>query len=93
MNMTFQGILMSLFQAKQQWSRMSSCAKPAMRPETRNALLAAIAKARGWIDDMRLGRIVSFAEIAEREALHFEDSRRRDYTRSAGGWVDVLSAP
>jgi hypothetical protein len=39
-----------------------------MRPESRDALLTAIAKARGWIDDMRLGRIASFAEIAEREA-------------------------
>jgi hypothetical protein len=27
----------------------------------------AITKARGWIDDIRLGRIGSFAEIAERE--------------------------
>jgi site-specific DNA recombinase len=42
-------------------------AKPAMRPENRDALLAAIAKARRWIDDMRLGRI-SFDEIATREA-------------------------
>ena len=32
------------------------CAKPAMRPESRDALLTAIAKARGWIDDIRLGR-------------------------------------
>ena len=44
------------------------CTEPAMRPESRDALLAAIAKARGWIDDIRLGRIGSFAEIAEREA-------------------------
>ena len=43
------------------------CAKPAMRPESRDALLTAIAKARGWVDDIRLGRI-SFAEIATREA-------------------------
>jgi site-specific DNA recombinase len=43
------------------------CAKPAMKPETRVALLTAIAKARGWIDEIRLGRIGSFAEIAERE--------------------------
>ena len=42
-------------------------AKPAMRPENRDALLAAIAKARRWIDDMRLGRI-PFDEIATREA-------------------------
>ena len=38
-----------------------------MKTETREALLTAIAKARGWIDDIRLGRIASFAEIAERE--------------------------
>ena len=43
-------------------------AKPAMKPESRDALLTAIAKARGWIDDIRLGRIASFAEIAKREA-------------------------
>ena len=42
--------------------------KRAMRPENRDALLTAIAKARGWVDDIRLGRIASFAEIAEREA-------------------------
>jgi hypothetical protein len=39
-----------------------------MKPERRDALLTAIAKARGWIDDIRLGRIASFAEIAERPA-------------------------
>jgi len=43
------------------------CAKPAMKPESRDALLIAIAKARGWIDDISLGRIGSFAEIAKRE--------------------------
>ena len=42
---------------------------PAMKPESRNALLRAIAKARRWIEDLRLGRVESFAEIAEREAL------------------------
>ena len=47
---------------------MRPSTKPAMKPESRDALLAAIAKARGWIDDIRLGRIASFAEIAEREA-------------------------
>ena len=36
------------------------CAKPAMRPESRDSLLTAIAKARGWIDDIRLGRVVGF---------------------------------
>ena len=39
-----------------------------MKPASRDALLTAIAKARGWIDDIRLGRIASFAGIAEREA-------------------------
>jgi site-specific DNA recombinase len=43
--------------------------KPTMKPEIRDTLLAAIGKARGWIDDIRLGRIVSFAGIAEREAV------------------------
>jgi site-specific DNA recombinase len=42
-------------------------AKPAMKAESRDALLTAIGKARGWIDDFRLGRIASFAEIARRE--------------------------
>lgn len=43
--------------------------KPTMKPESRDALLAAVAKARKWIDDIRLGHFASFAEIAEREAL------------------------
>jgi site-specific DNA recombinase len=43
------------------------CAKPAIKPETRDALLTPIAKARGWIDDFRLGRTGSFAEIAKRD--------------------------
>jgi site-specific DNA recombinase len=39
-----------------------------MKPESRDALLAAIGKARRWIDDIRLGRTASsFAEIAKRE--------------------------
>jgi site-specific DNA recombinase len=42
--------------------------KPAMKPESRDALLTAIVKARRWIDDIWLGRIASFAEIAKREA-------------------------
>jgi site-specific DNA recombinase len=45
------------------------CAKPAMKPETRDALLTAIAKAREWINEIRLGRSGSFVEIAKREAL------------------------
>jgi hypothetical protein len=43
-------------------------AKPDLKPESRDALLTAIIKARGWIDDIRLGRMASFAEIAKREA-------------------------
>jgi site-specific DNA recombinase len=43
--------------------------KPTIKPESRDALLTAIAKARKWIDDIRLGRFASFAEIATREAL------------------------
>jgi hypothetical protein len=43
--------------------------KLTMKPESRDASLTAIAKARGWIDDIRLGRIASFAGIAEREAV------------------------
>jgi site-specific DNA recombinase len=44
-------------------------AKPTMKPESRDALLTAIAKARGWIDGIRLGRVASLAEIAKREAV------------------------
>jgi hypothetical protein len=47
-----------------------------MRPESRDALLAAIAKARGWI-----GCIASFAEIAEREAQGRD--RLRGFGRAA----------
>jgi DNA invertase Pin-like site-specific DNA recombinase len=39
-----------------------------IKPETRDALLAAIAKARRWIEDIRLGRVASLAEIAGRES-------------------------
>ncbi len=38
-----------------------------MKPESRDALLAAIAKARLWMDEIRLSRVASFAAIAERE--------------------------
>jgi site-specific DNA recombinase len=44
-------------------------AKPTMKPENRHALLAAIAKARQWIDDVRLGRTTTLAEIADREGV------------------------
>ena len=39
-----------------------------MKPESRESLLTAIARARRWVDDMCEGRVASFAEIAEREA-------------------------
>src|SRR5258707_7228041 len=40
---------------------------PTMSSEGRDVLLAAIAKARSWIDDIMEGRAASFAEIAKRE--------------------------
>jgi hypothetical protein len=40
------------------------CAKPALRRESLDALLTAIAKARGWINDIRLGRIPARAGVA-----------------------------
>jgi site-specific DNA recombinase len=42
-------------------------AKMALTGENRDALLTAIARARLWIEDMRHGRIASFADIASRE--------------------------
>jgi hypothetical protein len=42
-------------------------AKPAMTLENRDTLLAAIVKARRWIDDVKLGHLASFAAIADRE--------------------------
>lgn len=41
--------------------------RPELKPESRDALLIAIAKARRWAEDIRLGRTASFAEIAKRE--------------------------
>jgi hypothetical protein len=38
-----------------------------MKPETRDALLTAIAKARSWIDDLLEGRAASFTDIAKLE--------------------------
>ena len=40
-----------------------------MNPHRGEALLNAMAKARRWVEDLRLGRANSFAEIAERESL------------------------
>jgi site-specific DNA recombinase len=41
--------------------------KRILKPDTRDALLLAIAKARTWIDDFASGRAQSFGEIAQRE--------------------------
>jgi hypothetical protein len=38
-----------------------------IKPDRREALLIAIAKARRWIDDLTHGRVASFAAIARRE--------------------------
>jgi hypothetical protein len=43
-------------------------ARPELKAESRDALLIAIVQARAWINDIRLGRIASFAEIAKRES-------------------------
>jgi hypothetical protein len=40
---------------------------PGLKPELRDGLLTAIAKARGWVDDLLNDRVASFAEIATRE--------------------------
>jgi site-specific DNA recombinase len=40
---------------------------PTLQPEMPDALLMAIAKARGWIDDLLDHRTASFAEVAARE--------------------------
>jgi site-specific DNA recombinase len=45
----------------------SASAGRSMTRETRDVLLAAIAKARAWIEDLASARISSFAEIAGRE--------------------------
>jgi len=48
---------------------MVPCGTQAMKAASRNALLAAIAKARGWIEDMKQGRVTSLAEIARVQML------------------------
>jgi site-specific DNA recombinase len=40
-----------------------------MNPEARDALLAAIAKARGSIEGLRFSRLTTLTEIADREGL------------------------
>ena len=44
-----------------------SATKPALKAESQQALLGAIARARRWIDDLRQGRVASFAEVAQQE--------------------------
>jgi hypothetical protein len=44
-------------------------AKPAVNPQTRDTVLGAISEARGWIEDLRVGRAASLAAIAVRESL------------------------
>jgi DNA invertase Pin-like site-specific DNA recombinase len=39
----------------------------ALKPGSRDALLAAIAKARGWIEDIKTARVASFTDIAKVE--------------------------
>jgi hypothetical protein len=43
--------------------------RPSMTSDNRDALLATIAKARRWVEDIRLGRVASFVEIAQREPV------------------------
>src|SRR5262249_26050288 len=50
---------------------------PAIKPETRDAVLGAIAKARGWIEDIRLRRVASLTEIAGRGRERHRRRRRR----------------
>jgi site-specific DNA recombinase len=40
-----------------------------LKPETRDVLLKAIAKARNWVDDLLDGRATSFADIADAEEI------------------------
>ena len=47
----------------------SPTAVPPMAPEAREGLLSAIAKARGWIEELRLGCVATLAEIAECEGF------------------------
>jgi hypothetical protein len=43
--------------------------KSTIKPESRDALLTAIAKARAWIDDIRLGHLASFLAGAHRRDI------------------------
>jgi hypothetical protein len=52
-----------------------SAAAPAPKPEAREALLGAIAKARRWIDDLRQGRRVSDAVVSQPLALRIRSQR------------------
>jgi len=48
---------------------LEPAAKPTMAPETRDALLAAIARPGDGLKTFRLGRVATLAEIADREGL------------------------
>jgi hypothetical protein len=57
--------------------------KPTPKPETRDAILFAIAKARSWIEDLASGRVRSLAEMAQREgkAKDTSDFSPRSHSR------------
>jgi hypothetical protein len=48
-----------------------------MRPESRNDLLTAIAKAQGWIDAIRFGRSASFRRGCRARSLKVTPSMKR----------------
>jgi hypothetical protein len=57
--------------------------KAMLKPETRDAILLAIGKARTWIDDLVSGRVQSFAEIAQHEGCCSVDGCRFHTSRVA----------
>jgi site-specific DNA recombinase len=48
----------------------------ATRRDTKSKLLAGIAKARGWLDDLIAGRVLDIASLAQREQLPFDRPQR-----------------
>jgi hypothetical protein len=60
-----------------------------MKAETREALITAIAKARGWIDDIRLGRIASFADSNLRMAESKNVNRRLRSAEPLRTWISM----
>jgi len=55
-----------------------------MTPETRDALLVAIAKSRKWIEDLRQEGVASLKELADREGLG---------ERHVRPWAPLASSP